>query len=37
VCQGQRLGRVSLLLRGRGLFRQEFHVRFLRLRPEGRP
>ncbi len=37
VVQGKRLGRVPGLLRRGGPFRQEFHDRFVRLRPEGRP
>ena len=37
VCQGERLGRIACLLRRRGPFCQEFHDRFVRLRPEGRP
>ncbi len=37
VRQGERLGRVPCLLRCRGPFCQEFHDRFVRLRPEGRP
>ena len=37
VRQGERLGRVARLLRCRGPFCQEFHDRFVRLRPEGRP
>lgn len=37
VRQGERLGCVARLLRCRGPFRQEFHDRFVRLRPEGRP
>jgi hypothetical protein len=37
VRQGEGLGRVARLLRCRGTFCQEFHDRFVRLRPEGRP
>lgn len=37
VRQGERFGRVARLLRCRGPFCQEFHDRFVRLRPEGRP
>jgi len=37
VRQGERLGRVARLLRCRGPFCQEFHDRFVRLRPESRP
>ena len=37
VRQGERFGRVACLLRCRGPFCQEFHDRFVRLRPEGRP
>ncbi len=37
VDAGLGLGGVARLLRRGGPFRQEFHDRFLRLRPEGRP